>query len=63
MAQKIITPEIAECYCGAKAMAIDWNYNDMWVVMCDNNHTLSKKCGTKHRAICKWNNRVALREL
>lgn len=56
--QKIITPEVSDCYCGAKARTIDWYYNDQWKVYCDKNHTLSKECGSRHRAVCLWNNRV-----
>jgi hypothetical protein len=58
MKQKITTPEILNCYCGAKAHPIDWEYKDMWKVYCDNNHTLTKECGSIHRAICLWNNRI-----
>lgn len=58
MKQKQITPKIKDCAkCGAKAIAIDWDFNDWWVVMCDNNHTSTRKCGSPHRAICKWNNK------
>jgi hypothetical protein len=58
MAQKIKTPPITPCArCGAKAKCIeDWDFRDMWKVICDNNHTSTKDCGTKHRAICRWNN-------
>lgn len=56
MRQKVKTPDIATCaICGAKATALDWDYRDMWRVMCDNNHTATKECGTKHRAVCRWN--------
>ena len=55
--QTIKTPPILPCArCGAEAMCIDWDFNDMWRVMCDNNHTSTKRCGTAHRAICRWNN-------
>ena len=56
--QKPVTPEVVDCYCGAKAKLIDWDFNDMWQVMCDNNHTLSKQCGSKHKATILWNKRV-----
>lgn len=46
-----ITPPTRNCWCGAKAHVIDWDYKMMYRVMCDNNHTLTKECGTKHRAI------------
>jgi hypothetical protein len=25
-------------------------------LMCNNNHTSTRECGSRHRAICKWNN-------
>jgi hypothetical protein len=57
MAQQIKTPPIVPCArCGAEAKCIDWNFRDMWKVMCDNNHTSTKECSTRHRAICRWNN-------
>lgn len=61
MAQKIITPEIKNCYCGAKAKIQTWtfSYDYEYQVVCENNHTLTKYCSKKHRAICIWNNRVS----
>jgi len=59
MKQKVITPPISTCFCGSKAKVVDWNWNERYLVMCDNNHTLSKECGSHHKAICLWNNRVA----
>jgi hypothetical protein len=57
MAQKIVTPEIVKCAkCGADATCLDWDFNDQWKVYCDNNHTATRECGTRHRAICRWNN-------
>ena len=57
MDQKIVTPEIAKCAkCGANAKCLDWDFNDQWKVYCDNNHTATRECGTRHRAICRWNN-------
>ena len=57
MKQPIKTPPIAPCArCGADAKCIDWDFRDRWRVMCDNNHTSTKECGTRHRAICRWNN-------
>jgi len=58
--QPIITPEISQCYCGAKAKILTWDvYGEYeYQVKCENKHTLTKYCGTKHRAICRWNNRV-----
>lgn len=62
VAQPIFTPEIEKCWCGAPARPIDWDFKMRYQVMCDNNHTLSKECNTKHRAICKWNNRVKIKK-
>ncbi len=60
--QRVFTPPIADCaICGAKAMCIDWHFRGMWRVMCDNNHTATRECGTTHRAICRWNNAQARR--
>ena len=59
--QPIKTPEIKQCFCGAHARLVDWDFRDMWRVMCNNNHTLTKECGTKHRAVCRWNARVEAR--
>lgn len=56
--QELKTPPISDCWCGAKAKLIDWDFRDQWRVMCDKNHTLTKECGTTHRATCLWNNRV-----
>ena len=58
MTQKIFTPLINKCYCGANAKIIDWDFRNMYKVYCDNNHTLTKECGTINRAIHRWNNRV-----
>lgn len=58
--QVATTPAIAKCArCGANATCIDWNYRDLWCVMCDKNHTSTRECGTIHRAICRWNNAQA----
>ena len=58
--QRPITPPIALCAkCGAKAECLDWDFNDRWQVICDNNHTSTKECGSRHRAICRWNNAQA----
>ena len=57
MKQPIKTPPIATCArCGADAKCIDWDFRDRWRVMCNNNHTSTNECATKHRAICVWNN-------
>ena len=55
---KVIVPEIEDCWCGAKATVLDWDFRGMYRVWCDNNHTLTKECGTINRAIHRWNNRV-----
>ena len=57
-------PSIINCYCGDKAEVFECDdlsigYYNTWQVMCDRNHTMSKYCGSMHRAICLWNNRVA----
>jgi hypothetical protein len=56
MKQKIKTPEIEKCArCGAQAQCIDWDFNMLYRVICDNNHVSTGKCFTVHKAICKWN--------
>lgn len=57
--QKVYTPPIYNCWCGAAARLVDWDFRDCWRVMCDNNHTLTKECGTTNRAVWRWNNRMA----
>ena len=60
MRQKVNIPAIAPCaQCGALARCIDWNHRDLWRVMCDNNHTSTRECATKNRAIHRWNNAQA----
>jgi hypothetical protein len=61
MKQIPITPEISHCWCGMPAKVIDWNDNFMYQVMCDANHTMTRQCGSAHRAICKWNNAIKYR--
>lgn len=60
MAQQIKTPEIIDCYCGSKAKIQTWDIYGEYTfqVVCENKHTLTKYCGSRHRAICRWNNRV-----
>jgi len=62
MKQKIITPPIKNCFCGKSAKIQTWefgSYYDLcYQVVCEDGHAMSKYCGTPHRAICKWNNRV-----
>ena len=62
--QPIFTPPIAKCaICGAAADVMDWNFDMNYQVMCKNNHTSTKPCGTIHRAIMKWNNKQKAIEL
>lgn len=56
------TPPVADCFCGARAKLIDWDFRDAWRVMCDKNHTLTGEFVTRHRAICRWNNEVEKRK-
>lgn len=57
MKQKVVTPPVENCAkCGAPACCIDWDFNMMYQVMCDNNHTATGKFNTFNRAVCKWNN-------
>ena len=61
MSQKLITPEISECpRCGSSnTKCISENFNEQYHVECYScNQTLTRECGSRHRAICKWNNRV-----
>jgi hypothetical protein len=54
--QKVTTPPIALCAkCGAKAKCFD-DCDYRWRVICNNHHTATKVCGSRHRAICRWNN-------
>lgn len=63
MKQVPITPAIKDCICGAKAVAVDWDFRDRYRVVCDNNHTFMGECNTRHRAICKWNNEILKRKM
>lgn len=59
MKQEVKTPNILRCWCGAESEAFQSMENQfMYQVMCKQNHTLSKECGSVHRAVCLWNNRV-----
>ena len=52
MKQQVKTPPIVPCArCGAEAMCIDWNYRGLYRVICNNNHTSTKECGSFHRAV------------
>lgn len=60
MTQKVHTPAIIKCHCGADAKCIDWDFNQRYQVLCDNNHSAlgTGRCNTAHRAICRWNNAI-----
>jgi len=60
--QKVVVPEILDCWCGAKARPVDWDFRGMWLVMCDKNHYLTKECSTINRAVHRWNARVTLKK-
>lgn len=51
--QTVRIPEILDCYCGAKAHVVDWDYRMLYRVMCDNNHILRGENITVNRAIHK----------
>jgi hypothetical protein len=53
--QRATTPPIALCAkCGAKAECFDFDF--LYRVICNNYHTATKRCGSRHRAVCRWNN-------
>jgi len=56
--QPVFTPEILPCaICGAKARPIDLDFNGVYKVYCDKNHTVPGIGNiTVNRAIHKWNN-------
>lgn len=59
--QKVITPEIKNCpNCNDIAVIKTiLEYDTMYRVVCRScGKCLTKECGSKHRAICKWNNKV-----
>ena len=61
MKQKVITPQIKKCFCGSETKFETDEYGQELVlrVCCiENNHHFTKYCGTRHKAVCKWNNRV-----
>ena len=65
MKQKVITPQMKKCFCGSEVKMTSWEYGQEWVVRVeciDNNHSLTRYCGSTHKAICKWNNRVGLED-
>lgn len=58
MKQKVITPKVKNCQCGSEARAI-WMDHDQWQVHCVyNDHRLTPEMGSKHRAVCRWNNTI-----
>ena len=59
MTQTIYTPPILDCWCGAKALVLDEDFNMQYRVMCNNNHILTKQCNTVNRAVWRWNNKVS----
>ena len=57
MKQKVIVPAIKPCaICGTQGRLVDWDFNEMYQVMCDLNHSTKSKYQTVNRAVCKWNN-------
>lgn len=57
MKQPIFTPKILPCArCGAEAKLVDWDFRDLWRVMCSNNHQTKGENITQNRAVHKWNN-------
>ena len=57
MKQPIFTPKVSDCaICSGKAKVLSWDFNEMYRVMCDKNHTTWDEYLGSHRAICKWNN-------
>lgn len=64
--QKVITPPVLNCsICGSPARVIDWDYNMLYKVYCDKNHTTNagKGCITVNRSVHKWNNKqIKLKE-
>jgi len=57
--QKVIKPNINNCWCGEKAIPYeDYNFRNLYRIECKNGHVMTKFCNY-HRAVCRWNNRVA----
>ena len=63
MTQQIKIPDIENCFCGANAKIQTWDIYGEYIyqVVCENKHTLSKYCGSRNRAIHRWNNRVVVK--
>ena len=62
MKQKIHTPDIKKCNCGASAkiMTNPFSYDFEYRVECEKGHYLTKFCGTINRAVHRWNNRLSV---
>jgi len=60
MTQTPNTPAISKCHCGADADVYGTYSGNHWQVVCVNRaaHTLTRECGSRHRAVCLWNNRL-----
>jgi hypothetical protein len=56
--QKVHTPAIACCArCNTPGrLEEDWGFRDTWKIICFNCNRSTKYCGTRHRAVCRWNN-------
>ena len=65
--QKPKTPKIIPCECGkhTRVVSDDGDYSQgggygfMYRVECQGNHIRTKYCGSRHRAICLWNNSLS----
>lgn len=54
--QKPNIPAIEPCaFCGSSARLIDWDFRDMWCVMCDKCTNSNPECINQHRAVSRWN--------
>ena len=63
MKQKVKTPELVKCLCGhtpqVRRSYDQRSYDRSYEVHCkDCGKTGPQYCKNKHRAICKWNNRI-----
>ncbi len=64
MKQKVTTPEILPCVCGAMPVVMPavtgWDHFERhYMVECKKcTRRWPRNASTKHRAICKWNNRM-----
>ncbi len=63
MSQPIKTPPVSDCWCGKPAQAYDWNFNSRWKVICEDGHSFNGECNSRHRAVCRWNNRIAAKKV